>query len=625
MGKSNRIRANRASGAVKAPASKKTHKQKKGMPGWLMTLITVVLAVILLASVTLSVLAAYGVPNRLRTSFKTENYRINANMMSYYFFTTYQNFQTSYESYLDYFSLDTSRSLKEQPFGGDPADTSTTYYDTYLLGSFEGTWFDYFVEATKEQAVNIMIYLEEAEARGITLTDEEKDSIKASLEETTTTMAQYYSSANAYLSDVYGKGVSKSDVLKAMEYSTLAEKAMNAITDELQGQITDELIASTYAADKKSFDVVDYSYYTFTVDYDDVAEETLGAEYESLLENNAENQAKALEAYKAAIAKAQADAEALAKNTDATAFQKALLSIVVEEAYAELYASEVTSEQEGTVSAENKTKIQEQMIAEVIADAMGETADDEADSITISEDETTGKAYGIDVSGSYAAALEEIKTSLDSDASSALTTYIQDKATYTDDDEFSEWAFGEGIAAGSTKQITEGDGADEEITAKTGYTYVSIYLIRTAPHADEEKTRNVAYALFTSEAAAQAAIEVLKTSGTFDVAGFEQSMNEQGATGAANMEDCYEGALGSTTFDNWLFGETTTIGAYTDTPLKLDDSSYCVAYYHADGMEKWKVTVSSSILDEKFNAYFTDMEAKYPVTVKENSFKQIDA
>ncbi len=628
MGKSNRIRVNRANEAIKAPTVKKT-KKKKGMPGWALTLITVVLTVILLASVALSLLLANGVPNRLSTSMKSENFRINVNMMSYFLNSNYQSFLTNYEDSLSNFSLNPELPLRDQMVGGDPADTSAQYYDIYITGNFEGTWFDYFVDLTKQQVANMLIYLEEANARGITLTEEEKDDIRASLDQTSSSVAMYYSSLNAYLSDVYGKGVNKSDVLKAMEYSALADKTMLAVNDDLQAQISDEEINTTYAADKKSFDVMDYSYYTFKVDYDDIAEKTLGSNYKAELENNTENQDKVLTAYKAAIEKAKADADALIKLTDTEAFKKAMISHAVTDAYDDVYTSEQAANEEGALAnadqAAVKEAIQKGIIAEVIAKTLGEVPEGQTEQITISEDETTGKAYGYDVSGAYAEALQAVRTSLESKASTALTTYILDKATYTQDDTFSEWAFGEGIAAGSTKIETEGDGAEGEITNQTGYSYVSAYLIRTAPRADDMLTRSAAFALFSSEDAAKAAIEALKVAGSSDADSFLALMNEKDATSADKLADCYEGASQSDVFDAWLFDGQLTVGKYTEAPLKLDDSSYCVAYYYADGQPQWKVTVTNSILNDDFNAYYEDMEVKYVITTKDNSFKKIDA
>jgi hypothetical protein len=407
-----------------------------------------------------------------------------------------------------------------------------------------------------------------------------------------------------------------------MKYSTLASKAMDAVTEELDGQITDALISSTYDDKKQDFDVIDFSFYSFRVDYEEVAKETLGEDFETLMENNEDNQNKVLEAYKAAVEKAKADAEALAELTDAEAFKKAVLAVVADESYADAYKTQKVADVKGELSDDELAELRSAMIAESLAAAMGEKTEN---SITIEEDAETGTAYGKTVSAAMIEALEKVKAELDGDLSSALTSYVIDKATYTKDDDFSEWAFAADRAEGDTKVLMQGDGEDEELGTEKGYTYANVYYLRALPHADTEKTRDVEYALFSTEDKAKAAIEALKDLDTIDHEAFEKAVGDNGSTGHADVEDCYEGRIGSTTFDAWLFDEETEVGEFTPTALKLDDSTWCVARYTGEGEETWKVTVHSSILSEKFEAYYDAMEEKYAITVKEGALKAIKA
>ena len=63
MGKSNRIRNSRAVKVSSAPAV----KQKKEMPGWVMSLIAIVITVAVLLSVVVSILSANGILLRMST------------------------------------------------------------------------------------------------------------------------------------------------------------------------------------------------------------------------------------------------------------------------------------------------------------------------------------------------------------------------------------------------------------------------------------------------------------------------------------------------------------------------------------------------------------------------------
>ena len=117
MGKSNRIRANRSnaslSASVKAP-------KKQGIPSWLLSLIIIAVTVAVLFTVVGAALSSSGIILRLRTAASSENFKVTGSMMKYFYHSAYESFDSNYESYMSYLSLDTSASLKEQIYG-DPA------------------------------------------------------------------------------------------------------------------------------------------------------------------------------------------------------------------------------------------------------------------------------------------------------------------------------------------------------------------------------------------------------------------------------------------------------------------------------------------------------------------------
>lgn len=626
MGKSNRIRSNRAQKPVSAPrASKKNNK--KGLSSRAMSIIAIVVTVAILLMVLAFVLIGKGVPNRLRKSAESENFSINTNMMSYYFYSVYNSFAEEYSDYLTYLSLDTSKSLKDQPFGGDG---SQTYYDSYLLGDFSGTWFDYFAEQTKAEVSSMLLYLEEANAREISLTDEEKDSIRESLESSAIAYG-YSSNMDSYYSMQYGKGVSLKDVQAAIEYSTLASKVQNEIYNEYETWIKNNPneIDAKYDSDKKSFDLVDFTYYAFTISYDTVAKDVLGDNYQTLLKDNEENQNKVMDKYREKIEEAKEKAEGLVAITDEKELKSAILDIVLSETYDSTYDTKNGDDKKDTLTEDDLKELRAAMIAEVIEAALAEKTDTEdtedtenTESIKITEttskDEEgkdvttkTATAYGKDVPVAFAEILKSIKESLDTKATTALSTYVLEKVAYEEDEEFSEWAFADGRVAGDTKVITEGDGAEEELTSKTGYTYVSAYVLKTPARRDEDKTRDVAYAIFQTEKNAKNAAAALVAAEVLTTESFEELVLANSSAGNTVIEDCYEGQVGSDVFDEWLFDKELPVGAYTTEPLKLDDSTWAVAYYVADGESNWRVTVKSAILSEKVEAQYAEMQEKY--------------
>ena len=223
MGKSNRIRTDRANAAF---ASVKTPKKKNGMPSWALNLITIVITAAILFSVVFMLMSSNGVFGRMSTAMKSENFRVSRNMMDYYFQTQYNNFVQQNSSYLSYYGLDTGLSLKDQ------------YIDT-TEGS-ETTWFDYMMEQTKTQVEEILIYCEEAQQRDIKLTEEEYADIDAEIEMYETYASMYGYDTNSYVAQIYGKGIKTKDIRAAMELSALASKCSTEIGKELEAGITDE-------------------------------------------------------------------------------------------------------------------------------------------------------------------------------------------------------------------------------------------------------------------------------------------------------------------------------------------------------------------------------------------------
>lgn len=620
MGKSNRIRANRANTKMQNKALG-VKKKKQGMPSWLMTLITLVVTFAILFSVAFSLLASNGVFGRMRTPLATKNYKINNNMLSYYFYTQYQAFQQDYSNYMSYFSLDTSKPLKDQPFGGDGTSTN---YDTAFLGDFTGSWFDFFMTQTVDGAKNLLLFCEEADERGITLSDEDEETIQASLDSMAQTAATYGYTLDAYISATFGAGVNKRDVKKAMSYSTLATKAMEAVEADVDKAITADRVNAKYEENKLKFNVVDYTYYTFSVNYDDILKQELGSDVKDT-DISTEQKAQVLAAYTKAIEEAKANAELLKAKTTEEDFMNFILDYAAKEAIDDTYASQTIADADKP-SEEDLTAIKEAMKADILAEiAEGKEKADEA--VAIDADSATVTVYEKTVSSTFAETLNTVKDKAFTSVSSTKSTSVMDTINYATDDKFSTWAFADGRVAGETTVIIEGAGSVEgaTITENDKYSYVNVYYLRNAQYKNVEKTRNVAYMLFGTADAAKAAIATLNTKGSLDLATFEALATELSSTGHTHAENYSKGQLGSDTFDAWLYADDTVLGAISAEPIVLDEKNYAVAFYYGEGDEKWHVDVHNTLLSEDYDAYCADMEVKFPVTVKEKAWKKIEA
>ena len=618
MGKSNRIRANRANVKAqnKAPGVK---KKSQGMPSWLMTLITLVITFAVLLSIAFSLLSANGVFGRWRTPLSTENYKVSNNMLSYYFYTQYQAFQQNYGSNMSSFSLDTSKSLKDQYL----TEQERVAFSNSLPENFSGTWFDLFMYQTVEGTKSLLLFCEEADARNITLSDEEKQEIQASLDTMENTAATYGYTLNSYISMTYGPGVRTSDVRKAMTYSALAAKCMDAITEELDQAISSDRVSAKYEENKLDFNVVDFTYYTFRVDYDDIVTEELGSDVKAS-ELNDEQKAKVLEAYKKAIAQAKADAEALKAKTTEEEFMNFILDYAAKKAIDDTYADQTVADTDKPTDAD-LTAIKEALKADILAEiAEGKEKADAA--VTVEENATSVTVYEKTVTAGFAKVLNTVKEKVFTSVKSTKNTSTMDTINYVEDDEFATWAFADGRVAGERTVIVTGDGKEEgEVTKKDGYSYVNVYYLRNAQYKNVQKTKDVAYMLFGTADAAKAAIEKLNAKGTMDLATFEAMATELSSTGHTHMENYAKGELGSDAFDKWVFADDTTVGKLTAEPIELDEKNFAVVFYYAEGDEKWYVDVHNTLLSEDYDKFIEAMEVKYPVTAKEKTWNKIEA
>jgi len=117
--------------------------------------------------------------------------------------------------------------------------------------------------------------------------------------------------------------------------------------------------------------------------------------------------------------------------------------------------------------------------------------------------------------------------------------------------------------------------------------------------------------LFNSTTDATKAISALITKDNLSLADFEAYADENGATGHTHIEDYTKGTLGSDAFDKWLFDEKNSVGTLTESYIQLADGTFAVAYWYGEGNELWYVEVKTALLNEDFEAYYTDMEATY--------------
>ena len=627
MGKSNRIRNNRASDTLFGGAA--APKQKKEMPSWALNALPITFAVLLVVAVALLFMSSFGVFGRMQTAMKSENFRVTQNMMNYYFQSQYSSFVENNKAYLSYYGLDTGKPLKDQTYSTD-ADGNVV------------TWFDTMMDSTVEQVKEILVYCEEAEARGITLDEEDMKAIEDELYMYDIYGQLYGTDKNAYISMMYGKGMRESDIKKALELSALASKCSSLIGDEILDGITDEHIIKEYETNADEYDQVDYIYYTFDVAFTD-AKNALAS-----TATDAEKIAK----YKEMIEEAKARAEEWAAIKDEAVLKDTILKYVgetvFEDTYKDFMEKETVAEDKMVITAEI---LKEKLVAavfnaikedaEFVIESVEAKGDEEAKTgimNTTKDGETTKYfVFETEVDKTFYDAFKKYAGELFDDVETEYDACFVEGAKFSDTNDALEWAFEDGRVVGDTKTFDKGDGAgtnavSDKVSELKSFS-ITVYRLTKTQHKDETVSKNVGIMIFSSKTDAEKAAEKLAALGEITKEKFEEICTEFNGQ-YTDYENYTKGSFGVAAFDTWLYGDDIKVGAFTakDKVITLTStssssstttsSSYAVAWYYGDGDMQWEITVKTALFNDGYEA--SDKALKDKHTVSEPDMKVIN-
>ena len=212
-----------------------------------------VVAVILCAAIVFG--AVWGVKywqdsgNFLRTkvAVKSDNYKVDDAMLSYQFYTFYDEIYSSLGTY----GISNNSSLKSQ-----------TFYSNY-------TWFDYLMNSVVNQVAEYVYYCEWGKANSVPFTDETKADIDSDIELMKENAEEDGISFDEYLVSNYGRGVKEKDVRNMLEIQYYGQICHDAFAEAHEA--TDEQITAYYNAHKDDFTYASViSYSLENVNYDAV-------------------------------------------------------------------------------------------------------------------------------------------------------------------------------------------------------------------------------------------------------------------------------------------------------------------------------------------------------------------
>ena len=621
-------------GKVKISKNKKSRSSKgtSGIPNWLLSTIILVVALVVIGVCITTAILSSGIIGRWSLAMGIDDIKVNQNMMSYYFRTNYINQLNQLSSYASYFGgsgsdiyatlgLDVNKSLKDQT------------YAPFGMTSGTASWYDTILESTKNQVTEYLIYAAAAKDAGITLTDEEYASLDASVDSVVYSIMEatgaYSYSADACCELAYGDGVTADDVRDALELQMIATKMSTYLSEKVTSDIKadEDRINSVYNEKSHLFNYVDYYSFSFDVHYDDVIAELYGSDktVETLSDGEKES---VLKLYKEKIEQARERAEELFGKTTLTDFKAMITEFSANDEYSGIYDKAVTGLATDDIpKEEDLAKIKNTLIENVLKEI--EVGEPEAiNDVRTNKPEEGSEStdniytiYDIEISQKFSDAIKATKNNLFATLVSILDTancenvYYYESTEGAADDKISVWAFDKERVAGEKKIFETGDGADnEEIKVESESFSAQVVVLTKTSYKDLTRSRDFAYLLFTSEDAAKTAInEVGKIEGLNKDKFLELASSESNPAGAYQfIEDLAIGTMGSVDLDEWLFSTNTKVGAFTETPIKMDDGSYMVALYvKQNSTPEWKYQVIQYLANDDYTKAETEMKTKF--------------
>lgn len=251
MGKGQRARASRAGEKEANRILMAKEAKKKKVTKIISTVVAIVLVIGIVGGITLQSFRTANMTSgkamRNAVVLQSENFEVNAAMMSYFFYTQYNNFLNSYGDYVSYLSLDTKKSLKSQDC---------------TMSEDVGSWYDYFVDQAATQAKELVYLAENAVAEKMELTKDDLSGVEATIDAYKDAAAKNNLSLKDFIPAAFGTGVNESDVRDCVELSLLAEKYLASFQNGLK--YTDKEIDAFYKKNEANYRYVDYYYYTIS-------------------------------------------------------------------------------------------------------------------------------------------------------------------------------------------------------------------------------------------------------------------------------------------------------------------------------------------------------------------------
>lgn len=221
------------------------------------------------------------------------------------------------------------------------------------------------------------------------------------------------------------------------------------------------------------------------------------------------------------------------------------------------------------------------------------------------------------------AAKEEDAVTTD-DVQKIMDTLLKEDASYTKDNEISEWLYADDTKLLSTK-IFEDEGSDK---SNPDYS-LTVVMPLTAPARHEYNTIDIRHILFTKdtygteEAAKKKAEEILAEfkAGDKTVEAFEALADKYNEDGSCLYENVMKGEMVEE-FEDWMFDETRVDG---DCDVVETDYGYHIMFWGGEGRVAWKQQAHEALVSDAYDADVESFTESYKVTYDQKKMFDISA
>ncbi len=588
MGKSKRIRAERAR-AIEANPERYVRTEKSGKAKVVTAVIIAVVLAIIVGLIAVAVMQSMGVFIRMQTAMSTENYSINGTMMAYLYYTQYNYTYNMYYSYL----------------GGQMSQE--------ILSSI--------ANSSKSSAVNqaeqMLVLCEAARAAGVTLDADDK----AAIEESVAAIEKSAKDSRVSISAYYGNsGVNADDIRAMMEISTLASKYDEIKSEALKDAAADNTEALKEYTDKNKESFFTADYLTYTVSTKEIADSLALFKTEDEFKSQIIN-LTVEDKYKSEFDIA-ADGLA-AEKLPVASLTSAIKATLVEELKYSLLEIKV----EGLDLTEKKVRVDR--IKAIFEKLYGDT-DFEAKADEKGVTELSDELY---------AKIATAGDAISKTANTALKNAVKTDSAYKNDKDSTDvekWVFDTGRVGKETKVFENKDGDKVK-----NYTVV---LMIEPIDLDKDLTKNVGHILLkveTETVPSGATAEEKKEIEDANKAAFDKkrpdaekilklvegkTKDEFEAVAKEHNEDAnifYDNIqLGDMVekFENWCYDESRKPG---DTGIVESEFGFHIMYFVGDGYENWKVDAIDGYAQEQWTEWYEAQKTAKPVTKNDNTIANV--